>query len=246
MMAGMLRWLMAFFRPPKAERLDLGRRSLLLAGMAGAGTASLARVGPTEGQQSFSPTLVRPPGSTPEAEFLARCVRCGECLRVCPTNALQPALSEGGWTGLWTPVLKMKTGYCEYECTLCSQVCPTHAIQILTLERKKEIRIGTAFFDRNRCLPYASARTCIVCEEHCPTPKKAIWFEEVSVLGPGGTQVVVKQPRVNLDLCTGCGICENKCPIADQRGIYVTSVGESRHPRNQILLRIGSDSSMGY
>ena len=103
--------------------------------------------------------------------------------------------TKRGWTGLWTPVLKMTSGYCEYECSLCSQVCPTHAIAILTLEQKQKIRIGTAFFDRNRCLPYASARTCIVCEEHCPTPEKAIWFEEVSVATPGGQRVTVKHAR---------------------------------------------------
>ncbi|HOK45469.1 MAG TPA: 4Fe-4S dicluster domain-containing protein [Bryobacteraceae bacterium] len=246
MIAAILRWLKAFFRPPRQERLDLSRRALLLAAVSGAGAASVARIGATEGRHNFSPALIRPPGAVAEDEFLARCVRCGECMRVCPTNALQPARGEGGWTALWTPVLNMKTGYCEYECNLCSQVCPTHAIESLTLEQKQKVRIGTAFFDRNRCLPYASARTCIVCEEHCPTPKKAIWFEEVSVLRPDGQRITVKQPRVDLELCTGCGICENKCPIADERGVRVTSVGESRHPKNQILLSLGSDGLMGY
>src|SRR5581483_5864646 len=109
-----------------------------------------------------------------EDEFLTKCIRCGACMKVCPTNAIQPAVLEGGLAGLWAPVLKMKLGYCDYECNLCSQVCPTHAIELLTLEQKQQIRIGTAFFDRNRCLPWVSARTCIVCEEHCPTPRKAI------------------------------------------------------------------------
>jgi formate hydrogenlyase subunit 6/NADH:ubiquinone oxidoreductase subunit I len=163
-------------------------------------------------------------------------------MKVCPTNAIQPALTEGGLEGLWTPVLKMRLGYCEYECSLCSQVCPTHAIQLLQLEEKQKVKIGMAFFDRNRCLPYASARTCIVCEEHCPTPKKAIWFQEVEVMTPEGKLTTVKQPRVNPELCTGCGVCENKCPITDQRGVYVTSVGETRNPKNQVLL----DSYAGY
>jgi ferredoxin len=245
MIRGLFRWIKHFFRPPRAVRMNLGRRSLLLAGGAGAGTTLLARIGPQGEQRTFEPSLIRPPGSSTEDEFLSKCVRCGECMRVCPTNAIHPAVSEAGWTGIWTPLLKMRVGYCEYECNLCSQVCPTHAIGQLMLEEKQKIRIGTAFFDRNRCLPYASARTCIVCEEHCPTPKKAIWFQEVEVMTPAGTLVTVKQPRVNPELCVGCGICENKCPIADRRGVYVTSVGETRNPKNQIFLSEGYSDSTG-
>jgi ferredoxin len=65
-------------------------------------------------------------------------------------------------------------------------------------------------------------------------------------MSPDCTMVTVKQPRVNLELCVGCGICENKCPFADRRGVYVTSVGETRNPRNQILLDEGYSISGGY
>jgi len=236
------RWLKHFFVPLRPQRLDLGRRSLLVAGAAGVGSVLLIHTSVLGEGHTYNPALIRPPGSTPEEEFLGKCIRCGECMKVCPTNAIQPAVTEGGIAGLWTPVLKMKLGYCDYECNLCSQVCPTHAIDCAALEVKQRIRIGTAFFDRNRCLPYAFARTCIVCEEHCPTPKKAIWFQEVQLMAPDGTLTSVKQPRVNPELCIGCGICENKCPITDQRGVYVSSVGETRNPNNQALL----DSALGY
>jgi MauM/NapG family ferredoxin protein len=232
----MIGWLRNFFRPPRPERLNLGRRAALVAGVAGLGAAMVQRTGATGKGRTFDAKLIRPPGSAAEQEFLAKCVRCGECMKVCPTNAVHPAALEGGLEGLWTPVLKMRMGYCEYECTLCAQVCPTGAIRELPLEQKQKIKIGLAFFDRNRCLPYALARTCIVCEEHCPTPEKAIWFEEVEALTPKGERVRVKQPRVRPELCTGCGICENKCPIAGDAGVYVSSVGETRHPKNQILL----------
>lgn len=238
----LFRWLKHFFRPPHQQNLDLGRRSLLVAGSAGVGSALLVRSSAMGEAHTFNPGLIRPPGSVAEAEFLAKCIRCGACMKACPTNAVQPVFTEGGIAGLWTPVLKMKLGYCDYECNLCSQVCPTHAIQEISLEEKQKIRIGTAYFDRNRCLPWASARTCIVCEEHCPTPKKAIWFQEIEVMKPNGELTTVKQPYVNLELCIGCGICQNKCPIADQRGVYVTSVGETRNPGNQALL----DSGFGY
>jgi ferredoxin len=130
----------------------------------------------------------------------------------------------------------MSLGYCDYECNLCSQVCPTHAIRQIEVPEKQKIKIGLAYIDRNRCLPWAYAKTCIVCEEHCPTPKKAIWFEEVEVRNIQGEKLTVKQPRVDPELCIGCGICETKCPVKAPAAVRVMSAGETRNPENQILL----------
>jgi ferredoxin len=238
-MKPLTRWLENFVRPVGHERLDVSRRTVLAAGLAGVGGALLFRVEPLGGRRSYNPSLIRPPGSAPEPEFLEKCIRCGECMKVCPTNAIQPAARVAGLEGTWTPYLDMDVGYCEYECTLCGQVCPTEAIRELTVEEKQRVRIGLAHFDTNRCLPYAYARSCIVCEEHCPTPKKAIWFQEVEVTNQRGERLVVKQPAVDPEICIGCGICQAKCPMADQAAVLVSSVGETRNPGNQLLL--GSD-----
>jgi len=180
------------------------------------------------------PYLVRPPGALPEDEFLGRCVRCGECMKVCIGNGLQPTFLAAGIEGMFSPRLNARTGYCEYNCTLCGQVCPTGALTELTLARKHATKIGNVYFDKNRCLPYAKGIPCIVCEEHCPTPDKAIQFREALVLNSGGDKVMVKQPYVVDERCIGCGICEAKCPLPGTSAVRLTSAGERRNPQNAL------------
>jgi len=175
------------------------------------------------------PLLIRPPGALPEDEFLGRCVRCGECMKVCIGNALHSAFLEAGIEGMFTPMVRSRIGYCEYNCTLCGQVCPSGAIKKLALPDKHATVIGRAVFDRNLCLPYAKGIPCIVCEEHCPTPDKAIKFRRQSVVNAKGETVTVLQPFLIDELCIGCGICENKCPLPGRAAVMVTSEGQTRH-----------------
>jgi ferredoxin len=229
------KWITNFFNPPKEARMDLGRRNILAAGIVGLGGGLLVKANPLEGGRTYNPGLVRPPGSVTEMEFLDKCIRCGECMKVCPTNAIQPTMLEAGLEGLWSPVVKTQMGYCEYKCNMCTQICPTDAITKLTLEEKQKVKIGLAYVDKSRCLPYAYGRLCEVCYEQCPLPDKAIWQEETTVTTAKGGKLKVKAPHVNAEKCIGCGICENKCPVSDQSAIRVTSVGETRNFKNQFL-----------
>ncbi len=230
---------------------DTQRRTTLASVAAGAAMVPLARSADSL-DVNYEPRLIRPPGAVQEREFLARCIRCGECMKVCPNNALHPALLEAGIEGIWTPILIPRIGYCEHSCTLCGQVCPTGAIRRLTEKEKTgvgqpPVRIGTAFYDYGRCLPWAMQTPCIVCEEFCPTSPKAIWTEQVEVplrdskpspdgAAPAMKTVKLQRPHVDPSLCIGCGACEKVCPVQDRPAIYVTSVGESRSPTNVILL----------
>jgi len=225
-----------FSRKPSRTALDLGKRRVLGSIAAGMIAAPLLKTSPLKKAGATEPRLIRPPGSLEEKEFLTRCVKCGQCMKVCITNGLQPTLLEAGLDGIWSPVLVPRMGCCEYRCTLCGQVCPTGAIRKLSLEEKATVRIGSAMIDKGRCLPFAHATPCIVCEEVCPTPKKAIWFEKVPVKNRAGKTVTLRQPRVDLELCVGCGICEAKCPILGRPAITVSSIGESRSQDNQLLL----------
>ncbi|MBN1548088.1 MAG: 4Fe-4S binding protein [Syntrophaceae bacterium] len=223
------------FRNPKVP-LDLGKRRVIASMVSGILAVPLFKVTPLSRIGAAEPRLIRPPGAVAEKEFLQRCVKCGECMKVCLTNGLQPTLWEAGAEGIWSPMLVPRIGYCEYRCTLCGQVCPTGAIQKLSLEEKAQVKIGLAMIDVGRCLPYAHATSCIVCEEVCPTPTKAIWFDTVPVKNRAGQTLTLKQPHVDLELCIGCGICETKCPVLGRPAITVTNLGESRSKENQLLL----------
>lgn len=227
--------------PAGTSKVDVTRRKVIGSMAAGMVAVPLFRSGDAF-EANASPFLVRPPGSLAEGNFLERCIRCGQCMRVCPNNALHPTLLEAGFEGLWTPYLIAQIGYCEPTCTLCGQVCPTGAIQELTQVEKTgdettpPMRIGTAFFDRGRCLPWAMATPCIVCEEWCPTSPKAIYLREEVTTDHEGNEVTVQRPHVDPALCTGCGACEYACPVHDRKAVYITSVGESRSATNQLVL----------
>jgi polyferredoxin len=222
---------------------DMDRRKTLVTAMAGAAVLPLARTSDTI-DSNYYDRLIRPPGSVPERDFMERCIRCAECMKVCPNNALHPAFLESGIEGLWTPILIPRIGYCEPSCVLCGEVCPTGAIQKITEVQKlgdavrhiEPIKIGTAFYDHGRCLPWSMATPCIVCEEFCPTSPKAIWVEEIDTPDRNGAPVHVQRPHVDPKLCIGCGACEKVCPVQDRPAVYVTSVGESRSKTNVILL----------
>lgn len=212
--------------------INLERRKLIAAFASGIFTVPLLKVGADD--SVVNNMLVRPPGARAEKEFLRYCVRCGECMKVCITNGLHPTFLEAGIEGLWTPVFDFRMGYCEYNCTLCGQVCPTEAIKEISVAKKQNTSIGLACFDKSRCIPYVQGENCIVCEEHCPTPQKAIRFREVKVVTLEGKEKITKLPYIDPELCIGCGICEYKCPVSDVPAVRVTGTGASRHQINHI------------
>jgi MauM/NapG family ferredoxin protein len=205
-------------KAPRAP-LDLGRRQVITSLAVGVAAVPLLRLGSLARRPPEY--LIRPPGAQSEADLLARCVRCGECLKVCLTNGLQPVLWEAGLEGLYTPRLVPRLGYCEYSCNLCGQVCPTGAIPALSLAVKQAAALGTAFIDRGRCIPYTEGTDCLVCEEHCPVSPKAITLQEAEMTNLKGERTRVKLPVVNADRCIGCGHCEHVCPVGGRAAVRV-------------------------
>ena len=200
-----------------AQPHDASRRSFLYSLAAGAVLAVFLRFLPATARATNR--ALRPPGST-EDSLYDRCIRCGECMRVCPTGVIQPS-QTGSLADLWTPTLKTRLSYCDYSCNSCGVICPTGAITNLPLELKRKTVIGVASIDQTKCITWTEGRDCTVCQEACPVvPEKAIRLSEGGG-GGGGRGGGRRHPEVIEDLCIGCGICEHQCPVAGESAIRV-------------------------
>jgi polyferredoxin len=220
-------WGQITLRPDRSPRrvssrprvADWDRRRLIVGALAGLVAIPASRALPSP--VPSRPERIRPPGSVPEETFLDRCLRCGECMKACLTNGLQPSLRESGAGGFWTPVLVPRKGPCERRCHLCGQVCPTQAIRSLPLEEKSYARIGRARVERSRCLEWGFGRACMVCDEVCP-------YGAIHVGGTGRQGKGQRGPVVDTEVCVGCGVCEHHCPVPGNAAIRVTAEGEDR------------------
>lgn len=211
--------------PRLSPEIDLNRRKALSAGAAGLAAAALTMTnlhhlhGGETPRPLRSSRLIRPPGALPETEFQARCVRCGECIKGCLTNTLQPVWFEAGLSGVWTPKITARLAGCEQGCNLCGRVCPTAAIRPLSLEEKSFAKVGTARIDKSRCIAWEQDKKCLICDEICP------YNAIVSRFVPGHPITV---PVIDERRCNGCGYCECKCPVEGESAIVVEASGELR------------------
>lgn len=213
---------------------DPGRRQFLIAG---AGLVGGALIGGALGAamealqnngrrrppvpQAARPAPLRPPGVVSEETFLRRCIRCHHCVESCPNRIIKPTGMEDGFSGLFTPKLHFESNGCDFHCQVCQLVCPNQAIPLQTLLAKQRTPIGLASIDQTRCVVFKDRKPCLVCQEVCPTPQKAVVFpRQEKILRPSGP-TILKFPSVIASRCIGCGICQANCP-APQVAITVS------------------------
>jgi len=206
-----------FSRAPRRE-YDPGRRTLLNSLLVSVTLSALLSI---EWIRKYPRNhFLRPPGAARDA-FSSACIRCGLCMKVCPTGGLQVDLSQSGIEAAGTPILVPRLGYCQFSCNACGQICPVGAIPLLDLKEKQNAVIGKAYIEHDRCIAWSDHQTCIVCEEMCPLPQKAITLDSGKFVAPDGSSITISLPVVNREMCIGCGICENKCPVAGEAAIRV-------------------------
>jgi len=212
---------------------DLSRRQFLASAVSGAASIPMLRVSGHIGR-NWDSALVRPPGALPEKEFLSRCIKCGQCMRICPTNVIHPAGLQGGLEALWTPVLNFRIGTsgCQFNCIACGNLCPTAAIRPISLDERLgrnryvdhgPIKIGTAFVDRGRCLAWAMDRPCIVCQENCPVSPKAVRTREVfNTIDTGSKLMVAKADALYIEF-QGTGPSMDQLATGDYYAVVLPS-----------------------
>ncbi len=203
------------------SKIDFSRRGFIYSLAGGLGVGFLSLQTPFARRQSKL-QIIRAPGSIPEEEFLRTCIRCGECMKSCLTNTLQPSLWESGFSGLWTPKMDLRLAPCDQNCNVCGKVCPTQAIRSVSLEEKNHAKVGTAILIKEKCLVWAQNKICLICDEICPY--NAIVFRPVEGY---------RRPFVIASKCNGCGFCEQRCPVLGESAIVVVPDGEIR-------LKVGS------
>ncbi|MBK8269567.1 MAG: 4Fe-4S dicluster domain-containing protein [Planctomycetes bacterium] len=167
--------------------------------------------------------LLRPPGALAESEFLHACLRCGNCANHCPADAIQllpnndpRAQARESLKG--TPFIDSS----DRACVICDELacmksCPSGALQLVD---RLSIRIGMAIVDEEACVR-SRGENCTTCVDVCPIGKEAIR------IGADG-RIEVIDPSCSGVGCTGCGVCEERCPTRPKRAIHVRAYPEHR------------------
>ena len=160
--------------------------------------------------QGASSQLLRPPGIQSERDFMARCIKCGKCIEACPYAALHAAGPlEGSAAG--TPCIDAR----EQACRLCADfpcvaACPTGALR--DVSEKHDPHMGYARIEEDVCIAYKGYR-CEVCYRICPLIDEAITLDFQKLEGDDIHTKFI--PTVNEDICTGCGLCVERCAVSE-------------------------------
>jgi len=182
-------------------------------------------------------TPLRPPGALEEREFLATCIKCGQCVQVCPYHSLS-MFDITQLNSIGTPYIDARKRGC-YLCDLfpCVLACPTGSLRH-DIASAADVSMGVAFVkDIQSCLAYKKQRVASedlaqILKHSNKNDREAQTLERVGgYIGeecsicadmcpyPQREQAIVMfessdgavLPKIE-NKCVGCGVCAELCP----------------------------------
>jgi ferredoxin-type protein NapG len=212
------------FKRRQQSRRDFLRASVLTAGMVGASLLGFIPV------LRGSSMRLRPPGAikTPdeEREFFSACIKCGQCVQVCPVEAIKLADMDDGF-GIGVPYIEARAQACDFSCDglQCVLACPTGALTH-DLDYPADTRMGFARLARpDACL--AMQGKGFKGQARGGDFPGLLRYEEVDRWNP----IPVAEHPYDLELCD---LCVRQCPIE----IRIAQCAEKERDDDRELARV--------
>jgi len=194
--------------PPRSPRKREARREFLRTIALATTAVGLSLLGLLPALSGANLRL-RPPGAQKqqddERELMAACIKCGQCVQVCPVEAIHLADLVDG-VGVGVPFIDARAQACDFSCDglQCVLACPTGALTH-DIDYPAQARMGFARLARpDACL--AAQGKGFRGQARGPDFRGKLRYEAVDRWRP----IAVAEHPYDLELCD---LCVRQCPI---------------------------------
>ena len=235
------------------KRRDFLKKAATVGALIGAGGVGIALTSKAEAGEVF----LRPPGALDEKDFLATCIKCGQCVQVCPYYTLSLLdITKGSLVG--TPYVDARDRGC-YLCDLlpCVLACPSGALDHKVGEAK-DVKMGIAYLKRaDTCLafrgekikkedlqrvlttPVHNEREQKILDDYAKYECKSCTICADMCPYPQKERAIVMATNKNnrayplvKSECVGCGVCEELCPSKEASIVIIPRVSYAKYYGN--------------